>query len=91
MNGIKTTIKDVQTCVEYDFSDEWELPPSRITVKGDLGHGAFGVVKKGYLQGPLLNSKVKLQFRNASCIPVAIKKLNGKQFSYTRSTVCYKK
>lgn len=69
---------------EDNSCDPWELDPASITVEDKedkLGQGAFGVVNKGYIRGPLLNNKVKVEFRNASHIPVAIKMLKSESLS----------
>ena len=57
--------------------DEWELCPTDITVDDLLGEGAFGEVYKGFLKGPLSNTRVKPEYRNLLHIPVAIKLLKG--------------
>ncbi len=69
---------------EDNSYDPWELDRASITVEDKedkLGQGAFGVVNKGYIRGPLLNNKVKVEFRNASHIPVAIKMLKSESLS----------
>ena len=63
---------------ETVIGDDWELSASDITVEEMLGEGAFGMVYKGYIKGPLTNSKVKPEFRNNIHIPVAMKLLKGK-------------
>lgn len=66
---------------ETMIGDDWELSASDITVMEMLGEGAFGLVYKGYIKGPLINSKVKPEFRNKVHIPVAMKLLKGEGFS----------
>lgn len=46
--------------------DEWEIHPSCLTLHSILGQGAFGVVRKGTLQG------------GGNKIAVAVKMLQGK-------------
>ena len=79
-------MRDIQPKWGYDnyLTDKWEISPSHIVVEGELGHGEFGVVKKGHLRGHLLNNKVKVQLREASCVPVAIKMLKCKSSSCFR-------
>ena len=55
--------------------DEWEVPPSEIIVDKSLGEGAFGLVYKGILKGPVLCTKVRPNMRNAVSLEVAIKLL----------------
>ena len=81
MVGMKTKVmsrQDIQVTMDSTFVDEWELFPSQFVVEGVLGGGAFGVVRKGYIKGLITNCKVDVEFRGASCVPVAIKMLKGK-------------
>ena len=57
--------------------DDWELSPSDIIVDDSLGEGAFGLVYKGFLKGPITCSKVKPAYRKAVHVSVAIKLLKG--------------
>jgi len=62
---------------EIGLGDEWELCPSDVTMGNMLGEGAFGLVYKGYLKGPINNTKVKPEFRNQLHISIAMKLLKG--------------
>ena len=64
--------------VDTTVGDEWEISPSDITVDDKLGEGAFGEVYRGTLKGPLINNKIKPEFRNSLYLPVAIKLLKGR-------------
>ena len=85
INALVMTPRDGTTLIKFrgyeqeHSSDDWELLPQQVVVREELGKGAFGVVRSGSIKGPLLNQKVKLPFRNAVHITVAIKMLNGKQ------------
>jgi len=70
---------------EDDNKDEWELSLEQVMVGEELGKGAFGVVRKGWIEGPLWNKKVKVQFRNATQVEAAIKMLSGKQNKTSRT------
>ena len=74
-----TTLINFREHEQEHSGDDWELLPQQVVVGEELGKGAFGVVRTGSVEGPLLNQKVKVPFRNAVHITVAIKMLNGKQ------------
>lgn len=46
-------------------------------VEDHLGEGAFGMVFKGTIRGPLRNSKLSPKLKQSIAIPVAIKLLKG--------------
>ena len=75
--SIETTFIPRISTLEVGLEDEWELYPSDVTMGSMLGEGAFGLVYKGYLKGPLTNTKVKPEFRNQIHIPIAMKLLKG--------------
>jgi len=82
MSSVSYAPKENPTVLEGDpvgtaSGDEWEISPSDITVDDKLGEGAFGEVYRGSLKGPLINNKVKPEFRNSLFLPVAIKLLKG--------------
>ena len=57
--------------------DDWELSPTNILIGDPLGEGAFGLVYKGDLKGPVKCSKVKPAYRKAVLVSIAIKLLKG--------------
>ncbi len=51
-------------------------------VEDHLGEGAFGMVFKGTIRGPLRNSKLSPKLKQSIAIPVAIKLLKGESLLY---------
>lgn len=65
----------IQTQMNAEHSDEWELLPEKLLTKEILGEGAFGVVRKGEYYG-----------ENGNSTEVAIKMLKGKRQQYSNAS-----
>lgn len=87
--GLERAAKFELSHLSEVVSDEWELDPANILVDQFLREGAFGEVYKGFLNGPLSNTKVKPEFRNLFHIPVALKLLKGNNLKMTFSFSCF--
>ena len=57
-----------------------QVDTGEVIVEDHLGEGAFGMVFKGTIRGPLRNSKLSPKLKQAIAIPVAIKLLKGEFF-----------
>lgn len=53
--------------------DVWEVEPVKIILESQLSEGAFGMVHKGYICGPLNNARLPSDVRKSPSIPVAVK------------------
>ena len=59
--------------------DKWEIASKNVFFETSIGEGAFGVVSKGIIRGPIVNSKVRMTVKQSFCTPVAIKTLKSKK------------
>lgn len=70
--------------VSCDFFSQ--IARTDVVVGDYLGEGAFSIVYKGTVHGPLRNTKLTPKFRQNIAFPVAIKFLRGKKISCRTST-----
>ena len=56
-----------------------QVPTTDVIVEDHLGEGAFGLVFKGIIRGPLRNPKLSSKMKKSIGLPVAIKLLKGRK------------
>ncbi len=62
---------------DYIFCCFAKVPTTDVIVEDHLGEGAFGLVFKGIIRGPLRNPKLSSRLKKTIGLPVAIKLLKG--------------
>ena len=58
-----------------------QIPTSEVIVDNYLGEGAFGLVFKGAIRGPLRNPKLSSKLRQTIGLQVAVKLLKGQSWA----------